>query len=245
MSTSTSCYHLANGNPKTVIVTGGANGIGAKTARTYYGYGCNIVVADLPSSSEAAIALITSLPEPSRALYCPTNIVGWGDMQDLFRTTKKKFGQIDIVVANAGLMESKGFFDFEEDEHGELKEATEAGRIIDVNLKGTMNSELVVSTNSPELSLTLDSSSDGYALHEIEPTGLGRCTRIYRSHRLNVWVLRWYWRSLIRIFQAWRIGLSTSLTIRCPTARRPSQRRCALLHPDPHDFRLLGEVERT
>jgi NAD(P)-dependent dehydrogenase (short-subunit alcohol dehydrogenase family) len=69
-------------------------------------------------------------------------------MQGLFRETKKKFGQVDIVVANAGMMESKGFFDFEEDEQGELMEAIEAGKIIDVNLKGTMNSELLIHKHS-------------------------------------------------------------------------------------------------
>ena len=148
MATSTSCYRLPDGKPKTVIITGGANGIGAKTAGTYHDHGCNIVIADLPSSNEAANALISSLPEPSRAVYHPTNIVSWSDMQGLFRETKKTFGQVDIVVANAGLMESKGFFDFEEDEQGELMEAIEAGKIIDVNLKGTMNSELLIHKRS-------------------------------------------------------------------------------------------------
>jgi hypothetical protein len=46
------------------------------------------------------------------------------------------------------MMESKGFFDFEEDEQGELMEAIEAGKIIDVNLKGTMNSELLIHKRS-------------------------------------------------------------------------------------------------
>ncbi|KAL1797628.1 hypothetical protein ACET3X_004234 [Alternaria dauci] len=139
MATSNSCHRLPNGKPKTVIITGAANGIGAETARTYHIHGCNIVVADLPSSKEAANTLISSLAEPSRAIYHPTDIVSWSDMQSLFRETKKTFGQVDIVVANAGLMESSGFFEFEEDEQGELMEATEAGKIIDVNLKGTMN----------------------------------------------------------------------------------------------------------
>ncbi|KAL1595354.1 hypothetical protein SLS59_008285 [Nothophoma quercina] len=60
-------------------------------------------------------------------------------MRSLFRATKEKFGQVDIVIANAGLMESKGFFDFEEDEKGELKESKEADKVIGVNLKGSMN----------------------------------------------------------------------------------------------------------
>jgi NAD(P)-dependent dehydrogenase (short-subunit alcohol dehydrogenase family) len=61
-------------------------------------------------------------------------------MRSLFRTTREKFGQVDIVIANAGLMESKGFFEFEEDENGELQEPKEAYRVVDVNLKGSMNS---------------------------------------------------------------------------------------------------------
>lgn len=63
-------------------------------------------------------------------------------MSELFSQTKQKFGSIDVVVANAGMMETKHFFDFEGevDENGELKEPKEAYRVIDVNLKGTMNS---------------------------------------------------------------------------------------------------------
>ncbi|KAL6709367.1 hypothetical protein ACN47E_001774 [Coniothyrium glycines] len=133
--------NLPSGKPRTVIVTGGANGIGAQTIRTFHSRGCNVVIADLPFAKDAADALISSLSDPSRALYHPTNIVHWDDMQRLFRQTKQMFGQVDIVIANAGLMESKGFFDFEgeEDENGELKESSEASRIVDVNLKGTMN----------------------------------------------------------------------------------------------------------
>ena len=243
MSSTNSCHYLPNGKPKTVIITGSANGIGAKTARTYHEHGCNIVVADLASSSKAANALVSSLPEPSRAIYHPTNIVSWSDMQNLFRETKKTFGQVDIVVANAGLMESKGFFDFEEDEQGELMEAVEAGKIIDVNLKGTMNSKPLNHASLPGLSLILSSSPDGYALDEIEPTRLGRCTRLDRTHSLNVWVLRWNWRSLICLFQAWRSRFSASLTDCCPAAQYPSQCRSTLLHPYAHYLRLLREVE--
>lgn len=135
-------YQLPKGKPKTVIVTGSAQGIGAQTVRTYHSHGCNVVIADLPSAENAAKSLIASLSDPSRALYHPTNVVIWFDMKALFRETKKKFGQVDIVIANAGMMESKGFFDFEgeEDESGELKEPKESWRVIDVNLKGSMNS---------------------------------------------------------------------------------------------------------
>lgn len=144
-----SAFLLPSGRPKTVIVTGGAGGIGAQTIRSFHAHGCNVVVADLSFTKDAAKSLVNSLSEPHRALYHETDITDWQAMRGLFRTTKEKFGQIDIVIANAGLMESKGFFDFEEDEGGELKEPKEAHKIIDVNLKGTMNSRSL-----PDLLLT-------------------------------------------------------------------------------------------
>lgn len=145
---SNSPYHLPSGTPKTVIVTGSASGIGARTIQTYASAGCNIVIADLPYTQDVATTLISSLPDPSRAMYHPTNITVWDDMRSLFRETKKRFGQVDVVVANAGMMESKGFFEFEEDERGELVEDEGVGRVVDVNLKGTMNSK-ILSTPMP------------------------------------------------------------------------------------------------
>jgi NAD(P)-dependent dehydrogenase (short-subunit alcohol dehydrogenase family) len=132
---------LPNGRPKTIIVTGGAGDIGAQTIRSYHSVGCNVVIADLPFAKDAAEKLISSLSDSTRAMYQPTDITNWENMRALFREAKRRFGQVDVVVANAGLMESKGFFDFEEDESGELREPTEAYKIIDVNLKGTMNSK--------------------------------------------------------------------------------------------------------
>jgi len=61
-------------------------------------------------------------------------------MLSLFAQTKAKFVSIEVVVANAGLMETKLFFGFDLDENGDLKELAESHAVIDVNLKGTMNS---------------------------------------------------------------------------------------------------------
>ena len=74
-----------------------------------------------------------------QSIKCTTK--DWEDMKALFRLSKERFGQVDIVVANAGIMESKDFFEFEEDHNGELKEPVEAHGVVDINLKGTMNSK--------------------------------------------------------------------------------------------------------
>jgi NAD(P)-dependent dehydrogenase (short-subunit alcohol dehydrogenase family) len=133
-------FTLPSGRPRTVIVTGGAGDIGAQTIRAFHAHGCNIVIADLPFTQSAADSLIASLNNSNRVLFHETDITNWQAMLSLFKTTREKFGQIDIVIANAGMMESKSFFDFEEAENGELREPTEAYRVIDVNLKGSMNS---------------------------------------------------------------------------------------------------------
>ncbi|KAI1620037.1 hypothetical protein EDD37DRAFT_654146 [Exophiala viscosa] len=124
---------------KTVTVTGGANGIGAEIVRIYHALGASVVIADLSSSEASAHSLVDSLSNPSKALFIPVNITVWTEMSALFQKTKSHFGQIDLVVANAGIMETRSFFDFETDGGGGLVEDKGIYRVIDVNLKGTMN----------------------------------------------------------------------------------------------------------
>ncbi|CZR57334.1 uncharacterized protein PAC_07223 [Phialocephala subalpina] len=128
---------------KTAIITGGANGIGAEVVRLFHSHGANVVIADLPSSEPAAVSLISTLS--SRVIFVPTDILNWQNMISLFKQTISTFGSVEIVVANAGIMETKPFYDYEEDENGDLKEPKESYRIIDVNSKGTMNMQDVAS----------------------------------------------------------------------------------------------------
>ncbi|KAH7207137.1 hypothetical protein DER44DRAFT_810741 [Fusarium oxysporum] len=125
---------------KTVIVTGGANGIGAETVRLFNSHGANTVIADLEHTRAEGEAVIRSLQHPTSALFITVNILIWDQIKALFSQCIQHFGKIDIVVANAGIMESQSLFDIENvDEQGELRESTEGFRVIDVNLKGNIN----------------------------------------------------------------------------------------------------------
>ncbi|KAF5602227.1 short-chain dehydrogenase reductase SDR [Fusarium pseudocircinatum] len=125
---------------KTVIITGGANGIGAETVRLFNSYGANTVIADLERTRAEAESVIRSLQHPSSALFISVNILVWDGMRALFSQCISQFGNIDIVVANAGIMESQSLFDTENvDEQGELRESIEGFRVIDVNIRGTIN----------------------------------------------------------------------------------------------------------
>lgn len=239
-------FQRADGSPKTVIVTGGAGGIGAQTIRTYYSKGCNVVIADLPLAKDAAESLISSLPEPSRAIYQPTNIVHWEEMRALFREAKKKFGQVDIVVANAGMMESKGFFEFEEDENGELKEPVEGYRVLDVNLKGTMNSKCrCESLCYAHRMLMIGSPAVSNALHEIQSTRLGGRTRLCHSYCFDIWLLRRHWCCVIHCLQARRRGSRSLITARSKPTQCARERNCTIFHTHVYHRRLFGGVEKA
>lgn len=137
---------------QTAIVTGGAAGIGAATARLLNSKGANVVIADLESARSAAEATISDFPTPSSAIFVPANILDWSQMNALFKETIRAFGRVDVVVANAGTMESKMVLDLDDvQEDGEPKEPTEAFKVIDINLKGTLNSKAKHLQSSPPL----------------------------------------------------------------------------------------------
>ncbi|KAH0845691.1 hypothetical protein AYO21_05902 [Fonsecaea monophora] len=122
------------------IVTGGSKGIGAQTVKLLSSLGSNVIIADLACTAGDAEELIASLSHPETAMFFPTNILRWGEMKLLFKRTIENFGRVDIVIANAGIMESESVFDLGAvDSEGELRESTEGFGVLDVNLKGTLN----------------------------------------------------------------------------------------------------------
>ncbi|KAF4998049.1 hypothetical protein FDECE_11901 [Fusarium decemcellulare] len=158
---------------KTAIVTGAAGGIGSHIVKLFAHNGANVVLSDLEYSRSAAEALISSLPDPTKAIFVPTNIIDWNDMKQLFKQTVAKFGSVEFVVANAGVMESASCMNMDDvDENGELKEATEVSKVIDINLKGTLNTIRLamfhMKENGPSFpdksrgSIVLISSTSGY-----------------------------------------------------------------------------------
>jgi NAD(P)-dependent dehydrogenase (short-subunit alcohol dehydrogenase family) len=127
---------------KTFIITGAAGGIGSATARLMNTHGANVVMADLEATRVAAESLIASFRWRSRAIFVPVDISDWDQMKRLFKQTLAVFGRPDVVVANAGIMESTEVLDLGDvGEDGEPTEPREGFEVIDINLKGTLNSK--------------------------------------------------------------------------------------------------------
>ncbi|KAJ5634038.1 hypothetical protein N7528_001880 [Penicillium herquei] len=130
---------FASASNKTILITGAARGIGAATAALFNQQGANIILTDLPQFRDISNELINTFSSPDRAIFAPANIVRWDELSAAFKSGIQRFGGIDIVIANAGIMESSPIIEFDVDENGDLKEDEEGGRVIDVNLKGTLN----------------------------------------------------------------------------------------------------------
>ncbi len=90
---------------KTAIVTGAANGIGKGIALHYAMKGANVVVADI--DEEAGKEIVSLIKEQGRnAFYVKTDVRCEDDIIRLMEITFQTYGQIDILINNAG----KGLF---------------------------------------------------------------------------------------------------------------------------------------
>ncbi|KAM0098484.1 hypothetical protein ACP6JE_007009 [Aspergillus fumigatus] len=128
---------LGNLTGKTAVLTGGAGGIGTAIAKLLLEHGANVVVADLEHTRPIVETMIVDLPGSckGRVQFVATNIV-----TALFQSAKERFGSIELVIANAGVMERTPVLDMDQiDEHGNLEESHEFCKVIDINVKGTMN----------------------------------------------------------------------------------------------------------
>jgi acetoin reductase-like protein len=85
---------------KTAIVTGGASGIGEGIARRLARDGAHIVVADLDADRAAAVA--ASLPS---AMAVALDVTDEAAVDDLVARTTARFGGLDIMVNNAGIIQ--------------------------------------------------------------------------------------------------------------------------------------------
>jgi NAD(P)-dependent dehydrogenase (short-subunit alcohol dehydrogenase family)/rhamnose utilization protein RhaD (predicted bifunctional aldolase and dehydrogenase) len=94
---------------KIVIVTGGAQGIGAGIARTMYDLGANVVVADINTGSGLKFAASLNRPEAdNRIIFTETDVSDPLSVSNLISECVREFGGLDIMISNAGVLRAGG-----------------------------------------------------------------------------------------------------------------------------------------
>ena len=83
---------------RTVIVTGGAKGIGGSCSRVFYRNGWNVAILDI---DELGDRLAGELGE--RALFIRTDVSSESAVIDAMAQVKEKFGETEVLVNSAGI----------------------------------------------------------------------------------------------------------------------------------------------
>lgn len=97
---------MAKSEKQVVLITGGAMGQGRAHALKYAENGFNVVLADMlnPDDERFKDTVKTIEDMGAEVLAMKADITSTPDMEKLFEETWNRFGRIDVVIANAGVI---------------------------------------------------------------------------------------------------------------------------------------------
>lgn len=96
---------------RVALVTGGAGGIGLATAKRFAVDGARVVIVDLKEDKARTAADAVKQTGASDALAVACDVSDAAQVEAAVRTTLARFGRLDVVVNNAGLMSFKAIPD--------------------------------------------------------------------------------------------------------------------------------------
>lgn len=123
---------------KVVVVSGGANGIGAATVERLFNNHADVVFGDM--DEDAAMGVIKRLEaeksDGGKVTFVKGNVTEYADVYKLFKTAYDKYGRVDHAFEIIGLHEKESSFEpgltIESVEHAEEKTTS-----LNVNMEGT------------------------------------------------------------------------------------------------------------
>lgn len=107
---------------KVALISGGARGMGAATARLFVAEGAHVVIGDiLPEVKETA----ESIGEGAHAVTLDvTDEASWNDA---VAQAEQRFGKLDVLVNNAGILMIKGIADTTEEDFRKVQDVNVLG----------------------------------------------------------------------------------------------------------------------
>lgn len=115
---------------KTVLVTGGARGIGKEIVKIFAQNGYNVLVNYNKSSKMAELLCLDMQKLGYNVKSYKANVANREEVNDMIEYCLEEFKSIDVVINNAGITDTNIFTDILESKWNE---------IIDINLNGVFN----------------------------------------------------------------------------------------------------------
>jgi len=112
---------------KVVVVTGASSGLGEAAARLLAAEGARVALG--ARRADRIEALAQELGGEGRALAVATDVADRAAVQRLVDRAIERFGRVDVIINNAGLMPQSRF---------EALKVDDWDRMVDVNLKGVL-----------------------------------------------------------------------------------------------------------
>lgn len=107
---------------KVILVTGAGRGIGRATALLLAEHGAKVIVNYNRSEKEAEEVISLVREKGNEAIKIKANVAKEEEVKEMFSKIKKEFGGIDVLVNNAGIMNSNLLLMTKTDEFDEIVE---------------------------------------------------------------------------------------------------------------------------
>ena len=115
---------------RTCLVTGASRGIGRGIAIELAEHGADVIVNYRSSEAEARAVRDEIEAGPGRAVLAQADVSNYDEVQSMYEAVREEFGEIDVLVNNAGITADKKFVNMTRDDWE---------RVIEVNLGGVFN----------------------------------------------------------------------------------------------------------
>lgn len=160
---------------KTAIITGASSGIGEATAETLAQAGANVVItARRTERLEKLKSKITD--KGGNAHYITADVTSKDDWKKVIKETHEKYGKVDVLVNNAGLMPLSFIENLHTDEWDQM---------VDVNIKGVLNGIAAVIPDMKEQKNGHIINISSVAGRKVMPSGAVYCATKYAVRALS------------------------------------------------------------
>jgi 3-oxoacyl-[acyl-carrier protein] reductase len=95
---------------KVIIITGAGSGIGKKTAILFAKEGAKVIVADV--NEKGGNETVAEIKKNGEGFFAKLDVTNREQSKQMVKTTLGKYGRIDVLINNAGIVQDAPQFGF-------------------------------------------------------------------------------------------------------------------------------------